>query len=271
MRVSVLVVRKGAFEDLVYLMIKSHNGTPKVLPAIHSTRVEFARSIVKENKLSCLPRKEFDEMSLLFFYYGRPAYCWDGKTAEFIRYPVVFVFSEVESIFAIYPFDTGACCLGRYKKVKIDRDSMDDFRLSNKISDLPGFVSDWWGTNKRYYHSQPLPRKYIRVKNERWKRYADLIYKLWDKNGFSVDGLDRRCHTLEIISNIDAVLDDKLLRVIAPHEFWKESKEFEDIENRWKDRIIGYSPSKIATSGKSAFECINEILESYLSEQKAFG
>jgi hypothetical protein len=98
----------------------------------HSTDAFAFRAIMEQGRFTPTLCPVFKE-SLLYFFYGRPAY--KKNEVESIggsaRSPVIFVFNPtlVRSGLRVHPFDTGAFEGGRYKKWMHPAMRLEDFEM----------------------------------------------------------------------------------------------------------------------------------------------
>jgi hypothetical protein len=132
--------------------LKAVPAHPTQLAWCHTTDAYRLRSIVKAGMLSPTHCPVFRE-DLLYFFYGRPAYRYEGpdSLALAAKAPVVIVCSPnlVDLGTRIFPFDSGAF-EHRYKKWLHSDMTLRDFELACGDDAPSRHVQAFFGTNNDY-------------------------------------------------------------------------------------------------------------------------
>jgi hypothetical protein len=234
------------------------NNPPQLpsLPLTHMTISKTFRQIIDSIKpeLQTKDCKVFKGESLLYFFYGRPAYRINSNGEAFsipADLPVCFLFKPdcLSNYKRIYPFDSGAFFAGLYN-LKKDAKELDDFSLEpDKLKELDDFslepdqstppyvVAAFFGSNKNYYLNQvkkSLDDTFDELDFESIYYYALNSIKL-------PTPFDDRRGTIEIQSdNPINIAVDNLLAVVLPVKFTKDSEITDFVFNKCKAKILHY-------------------------------
>lgn len=161
------------------------------------------REIVSDSK-SCKECEVFHQ-HLVYCFYGRPVYKWEGAEP----YPIFFVLNSesIEEPTAIYPFDSGAFFHGRYEDAYSSNNVRDyclgDTKKGCKAEDVPRVISMIWGTNLNYYNAEPpcgydeLIKKLMQL-TKLDKEYIKMVLERKGKRNY-YKNTDSRAITIEYI------------------------------------------------------------------------
>lgn len=141
----------------------------KPLAWCHNTDAFALRRIIEEGQLAPCACPVFGE-SLLYFFYGRPAYRFNEQGSMRIsgRAPVVIVLDPdiIAEGKRLHPFDTGAFENKRYTEWLHESMQLADFELACPSDAPQRHVSSFFGTNMDYLllkarkPTQPYPGEY---------------------------------------------------------------------------------------------------------------
>lgn len=197
--------------------IKKHPPAGATLPLIHTTDVFSARDIIQKKELEPAQCPVFEE-SLLYFFYGRPAYrAGETKkaTSQLCYMPVCFIFKPeaISSIKRILPFDSGAFEDKKYANYLHHKMNKEDFFLDISLDMAARIVSFFYGSNEKYYSGEvqqlEIPKDEFEVES-----YYQLIS---DRNKTAHDD---RCASIEVqTDSIVKIIRDNILFVALPRIF----------------------------------------------------
>lgn len=197
------------------------------LPIVHNTNSDHFFKILNEGKL--LPQMcDVFSKDLVYFFYGRPAY----KLNTPDNFPpslvgLVLDYSMVDSIYKIFPFDSGAFDKGFYSPYI---ENLEDFCLLENL--INTHIQFFFKNNFKYLKGEIFNRDNIENK------YADKFYNLAKNANEKCD--DRRL-TIEI-SNYKEVklLTDTLKAIILPNYLLEDDSVINFLDNL-DPEVITYS------------------------------
>ncbi len=159
---------------------------------------------------------------LVYCFYGRPVYKWEGAEP----FPIFFVLNgeSIEEPAAIYPFDSGAFFHGRYGKAYSSNNVRDyclgDVNKGCKAEDVPRAISMIWETNLSYYEAEP-PCEYNELITKLMyltkldKEYIKMVLE-WKGKRKYYKNTDSRAITIEYIYK-NVLKLESLLAVYVPN------------------------------------------------------
>lgn len=178
------------------------------------------RQIISDSK-NCKECEVFHQ-HLVYCFYGRPVYKWEGAEP----FPIFFVFSSesIEEPAAIYPFDSGAFFHGRYEDAYSSNNVTDyclgDAKKGYKTEDVPRMISMIWETNLNYYEAE-APCEYGELFKELiWltkfdKEYVKMVLE-WKGKRKYYKNTDSRAMTIEYIYK-NVLKLESLIAVYVPN------------------------------------------------------
>ena len=218
-------------------LVTSHSSMTEELPLIHTSRCEFLPSIISTGTLEPRPCEVFKE-SLLYLFYGRPAYrsTKGTKSGEPIALcPVCFVFKPrtvSRSVHRIYPCDSGAVAHDRLIP-EITAGDLHDLAVAPQIENARRMVSLLFEHNNRYFLGKVVSGKSFDNGSPEGR-----FYSLLQRPG-PADFDDRKSAIeVQLIHRIS--LAEQLLFVVLPKEFLEDPPIRNAIINVWNCDPITY-------------------------------
>lgn len=220
--------------------VKSAAPAEPQLPLVHTCDAFSFRDILDKKELTPAPCDVFSGESLVYFFYGRPAYRpsrTDKATGQLAFMPVSIVL-DPEAITdpkRIAPFDTGAFSAGLFKEHVHPKMSFDEFLLEASM-DMPArLVSKFFESNTCYFHGKPALIKISPTEFEA-KSYKSLIENLGSA------AYDDRASAIEVQAGCSVTLTNKnVLAVVIPGEFMDDPKYQDVLLHEWRANIRTYS------------------------------
>lgn len=207
------------------------------LPLIHTSRCEYLTSIISTGTLEPRPCEVFKE-SLLYLFYGRPAYrsTKGTKSGEPIALcPVCFVFKPrtvSQSLYRIYPCDSGVLAHDRLIP-EITAADLYDLVVDPHIENARRLVSLLFVQNSDYFVG-----KVVSGKSFGTGTVEARFYSLLQRPGPA--DYDDRKSAIEVQVNHGISLAEQLLFVVLPKEFLEEPAIRNAIINVWNCDPIAY-------------------------------
>lgn len=207
--------KRAARRDLAVLVSKTPALEVK-LPLTHLSEAYHLRPIVETGELAPSGCKVFGE-SLVYFFYGRPAY----RVASQIDnngldayWPVCFVLKATAvNPKRIFPFDSGAFQDGRFADY-FHRDMIkEDFELDVDPSTPGRLINLFWPDARSYFDNRPNSDQIFDPFAFEAKSYSELIRSKANAP------FDDRHSAIELQSDDDVTLQDNLHAVILPEDF----------------------------------------------------
>jgi hypothetical protein len=201
------------------------------LPFVHMTRAYAFDEMLDENALQPTHCEVFDE-SLIYLFYGRPAYrAKDGRNARLeFEWPIVFVFDpdKIPQLKRVFPFDTGAFKLKLYEEFFDKRAKIEDFEIETSLEGIRKLVGTFYLDHKEYFKNVPLGRRQFE---------AQGIYEMSRlpgvQGGRSTHGTrDERSSAIEVQVSEPINFVGSLLAVVLP-EPYLDDPEIRDALARW--------------------------------------
>lgn len=211
----------------------------KPLPLLHTCQAYGFRNIAEQSRLLTTPCDVFPD-DLIYFFYGRPAYRTSLDHSA-IRHPafmpivIMLGTDAVRTPKRIAPFDTGAFSAKMFDRFMHPKMCCDDFLLDPKM-DMPSkLVSKFFGTNEKYYHSDPISIDISPIQFE-----AISYYSLISDQSKAL--YDDRKESIEIQTDNDITLSpDNVKLVILPLAFMDVPTIRRAIINEWKADYLTYT------------------------------
>lgn len=243
-------------------LIAAHTGTQEELPLIHTSRCEHVEAIITSNALTPRYCSVFKE-SVLYFFYGRPAYRPSAPApgGDIIPLcPVCFVFKPrtvSTSLCRVFPCDSGAISQGLFDP-HIASSAIAELELDPHIDSARRLVSAFFQTNRDYFVGKV--RTGVSCGScEMATKYYGLI------NAPRVHAFDDRKSAIEIQTHHPASLAGHLLFVVLPNEFLEVPHIRSAILNEWNCDPIGY-PTYNGDSPTSYFSVVREMVHKRFCE-----
>ncbi|NFV78583.1 hypothetical protein [Magnetospirillum aberrantis] len=242
--------------------------TDPPLPLTHTTDLYRFRSILETRTLQPRPCKVFGE-SLLYLFYGRPAYRPNqrvGNTSQNAYRPVCLLLgpSTAPPPRRAYPFDSGAfagCVFERHMHNDMELSSFELFPLPDSARKV---VSTFFGDNRAYYHGQARPDPRLPNFQFEAQSYHSLVA---DKAETPYDG--RRGSVELQMSDEIKLMRQTVLAVALPNDFCDEAAILETIVKDWGADLLPY-PSYHASPAEDV-RGIFDVVAEYLKRNHYFG
>jgi hypothetical protein len=209
------------------------------LPVVHTAEYFHLASIQASNTLRARTCKVFNE-SLLYFFYGRPAYRDASQTIptrDVGFYPICFVFrpgTVSTKAKRVYPFDTGASESGLYEPAIKRAAVLADYPLLAAIESAMKIVRYFFETDEKYMSNKPKSGLLFSSTESNAQSYYDLI------NGGGSPDCDDRCSAVEIQIAEDLDIRNSLMAVALPTCFLEDDNLAKTIMNVWRAQPLTY-------------------------------
>lgn len=227
-------------------LLKGVNVMGTELPLIHITDAYSFTSILAPGKLEPRPCKIFGE-DLVYFFYGRPSYRTKHKGSNYVNanLPVVMIFHPsliCSNIKRVFPFDTGAFCIGLYSDFFHPNSKLEHFEVDPSVEGAQRVVAYFYRDNSEYYYGGS--RKNVEIPSLNFE--AEGIFEMARTSaGGKPDGTfnpDLRSSSVEI--QIDKTVDvtNSLLGLIVPQIFFDDAgakKSISDISPKYLESYSG--------------------------------
>ena len=193
----------------------------KELPLVHATQCKHLNSIATSHLLAPKRCPVFKE-SLLYFFYGRPAYRdTDHHTpARAIPfYPLCFIFrpeTVSKSAKRVFPFDSGAAVKSYYEPAVAASDALLRYAVAPTITSARQIIGAFFETPEDYVRANPKPRLTTTKTDKDARQYHKLI------NGGGHPDCDDRYSATEFSSEKPAKLRGDLMAVVLPLTFFRD-------------------------------------------------
>lgn len=217
------------------------NETPlRPLPLLHTCDAFAFRNIANQSRLVTTPCGVYKNEKLIYFFYGRPSYrtTRDHEAVSNPAFMPIVIMLEKDSVKTpkrIAPFDTGAFSAKLFDKFMHPEMRCDDFLLDPEM-DMPSkLISKFFGTNKKYYHSDPVNIDIPPIQFEVFSYYSMISDR-------SKAPYDDRKGSIEIQTDKNIELNaDNVELVILPLVFMDDSTFRHTILNEWQADYLTYS------------------------------
>jgi hypothetical protein len=235
---------------------------PLALPLAHLTACRWLESIVKAGRLEPRPCKVFSK-DLLYFSYGGVFYRTSKlQTEQATELPVALVFapSVMNSVYQLFPFDSGAHADGRFGPDWTKKLGPVEQRFCINTSDA---LTD---ARRLVYHLFETNPQYLKgiVGDGKHKQNPFPILHEFLTADLSSAGIDHRQRTIEAISKISVELGKNLLWIGLPE--WNTSSVFKELYH-WTAPTVpqfdtysytkNFNPSEIAARlEEKAYEAV---------------
>lgn len=237
------------------------------MPLVHSTDLAGFREIMHTGKLAPTQCPVFKE-DLLYFFYGRPAYRVSSEVAGGLQeaYMPICIIMEPKiaiPVSRIFPFDSGAFQSKLFKRFIPTKFTIDSYQLGTQL-DLPQqVVSAFFGNNENYMsgdvQTTTIPPLELEVSHY-YRLISDTGISFEDEDPFP----DDRRYSIEIQSPDEVPLKEfavskaarrsrkkkslahvvvghKVLAVIMPRAYMRDSSIRGMITKTWKAKILPYN------------------------------
>jgi len=227
--------------------VQKQTMSPGELPMVHTTKYYHLPAIQTSNTLHTATCKVFKE-SLLYFFYGRPAYRDDSQikpTRDVGFYPICFVFRSGiigPKAERVYPFDTGAGQSGLYEPAIQRSVALSDYQLVTAVESARKIVGGFFDTDEKYLSNNPKSGLAFSATEAQAQSYYDLI------NGGGDPECDDRLSAVEIQLRSSIDIRDGIMAVVLPTCFLDDAQLAETILKTWRaepltyDAVIGMRP-----------------------------
>jgi len=235
------------------------------MPLMHTTDLYRFREILRTSTLSPKPCSVFDGDSLLYLFYGRPAYRPNMRTesSSILAYrPVCLILEHdvASSPKRVFPFDSGAYTIGLYNQHVHDEMDISSFEMKPVPESARKVVRSFFGNNKNYYLG--IPNSNLSMPNFAFE--ANAYYNLISEKGKTP--YDDRRASIEIQIKEEIHLSrSNIMAVCMPTSFCDEHEVLNMVTNVWKADILPY-PSYHASPSedvRSIFDAVIRYLEEF--------
>lgn len=220
------MISKSRFE----LYISDFTPSKVILPLVHYTNSFKFRDIVERGGLEAQPCPHFKE-SLLYFFYGRPAYRKISTPLADDSYnPICLILKQqsLKNMRRAFPFDSGAFFDGCFDQHINKSMCIDDFLLSCSIAELSKIVTAFFGNNYNYYLGQ-----YVKDKKFTYNDFeAKALYSILIETGKTVH--DDRGYTIEVQTQLRMNLEKNIDAIVLPYSAFQNAVIQNTILNKWK-------------------------------------
>jgi len=207
------------------------------LPLVHTSRCKFLPELAKNGHIS--PRRcEVFQESLIYLFYGRPAYrSKQGRSAgeSIVLCPVCFVFKPrtvSRNVARVFPCDTGALHKGIFQPHLTAAD-IKELELDPAIESARRYVHFFFKTNGNYFLGKVNRSMSAPNYEATQKLYQLLLSSVPSK-------FDDRKSAVEVQTREKLFLKDQLLYVVLPCEFLDDVNIREAIFEHWNCDPILY-------------------------------
>lgn len=207
------------------------------LPLVHSTDLYRFKKIAQDKSLKATPCSVYGGRSLLYFFYGRPAYRphLKEKTLSARAFaPVCLIFNHelADEAIRIMPFDSGGFHAKMMHPPMHPDMTLEEFELAIRADAPMKLIRVFFETERNYLDARPayLDYPYDNL-------YVDSFYKLIQP-GNNQD-TDDRLSAIELQFDKDITLSNKVSAVILRGPYLDRSGVVSQIEG-WHALAIPY-------------------------------
>ncbi|WP_281190032.1 hypothetical protein [Vibrio diabolicus] len=199
------------------------------LPLIHNCDGYVFRSILESQKIKAFQCDTFVNDSLIYFYYGRPAYRVSkdkNSTSLKSSYPVCIVMSPPANLNPkrMFPLDSGAFAANMFSDFFHQDIEIENLSLKPEIESAGKIVSYFFGSNSNYLKSEPKNIK-VNPLDFEIQSYEELI------SANSKTNYDDRRATIELQYDQSIALSESNVRlIIMPNCFRDDPLVLKKIE-----------------------------------------
>jgi len=237
-----------------------HESAIPILPAVRTVNVNAFGAVTNSGSLEPVECPFYHE-SLLYFFYGKPAYKINRRVDAATRIlgdaAVCFVFdlASMPVLRRSFALDTGAFFGKRYDEFLPNGIVMEDFRLPDGCEWFAKLVTAFFGNNRNYFVGQPKND----VKLPALDRTSE-VYRSMMQTPVSVNFDDRAC-TCELQFNTSISIEkSRLLTIVMPDQL-SEDPEVRKILESWNVKPLPYQMRRSTPGGRT--EVIIERLGDY--------
>ncbi len=234
------------------------------LPIIHTCEAFVFREVLAEQILRTSQCKQFKGDSLLYFFYGRPAYRLSKgevphSNPAFLPVCIMLKPDAAKSPKRIAPFDTGAFSSGLFDDHIHPSMKREDFLLDNNYGMPARLVKLFYGSNSGYINGTPTNISIPPLEFE-----ALSYYRLISQTGKTL--YDDRRATVEIQCDQDIDLKPgNVLLIVLPSIFLDDDQVRTTIVEEWSSDVRTYSMRHCNIS--EYFSAIFTEVELYLKQE----
>jgi hypothetical protein len=144
-------------------LVQSVVAVDDLLPYTHVTDGYAFRGITKSDTLSPEKGSFFNNESLLYLFYGRPAYRKNSNepSVSITSFaPICFLIRPDADLspLRIFPFDSGAFLNGVFRDALHPSMRIEQFALEIDLTIVPKLIKYFFGSNRSYYDGVPIPQ-----------------------------------------------------------------------------------------------------------------
>ncbi len=229
--------------DLIQFL-KEVNPTLKMaLPFFHTCTFNEATEYAEKKKIL---RKVCDVFNkeLVYLFLGKARFIvpYIDATVQFV--PISFVLKPDAKIqiYQIYPFDTGACAIGKYGSV-MGKERIEEvkhkFSLGSELKIAYALITYFFKSLKHYIKESPEIYEGKVIQQIAIDSSAYQLEKINSLYGTTDTNADGRKVTVEVISNDDVDLADNADYVLVPAKNYFTNKKFKEFckNNEVKPKI----------------------------------
>ncbi len=210
------------------------------LPLLHTCDGFGFRDIIGTKKLSPAPCQVFGGETLIYFFYGRPAYRTSAGTIQtsisaFMPVSIVLKNDTINTPKRIAPFDTGAFHEGLFAQHLHPKMKKEDFFVTPSMDMPQRIVNYFFGSNINYYRGNP---RHVDIPSLEFEVscYRSLIGETANMP------FDDRCSAIEVQSEESVELTrDNVLLIVLPAIFLDDSEVKDTICRLWNAQVEAYS------------------------------
>ncbi len=209
--------------------IKDVNAGSGTLPLVHSTDLFRFKKIARDELLKVRSCDVYDGQSLLYFFYGKPAYRLhiEQKTLGARAFaPVCLVFNQTlaDQAIRIMPFDSGAFDAKMTHPPMHPDMALAEFELAIHANAPMKLIKVFFETESNYFDGLPVPVGYEPYDN----LHVDSFYRLIRLGGNR--DFDDRISAIELQLDSNITLTNKVDAVILPGPYLDRPGVAEQIE-----------------------------------------
>lgn len=245
-----------------YLNSKGADPLPDQLPMVHTSRCEWAASLVATPELEARSCSVYGE-DLLYLFYGRPAY--RPKTTGFhdIPYcPMCFILKlnrHSLNLRRVMPVDSGGVSESKFQP-HLDPTQLDHLELDASIESAQKIVQVFYKDNRSYLvgNCQPLS-SFADASDDLVKRYITMLH---DRD---ISRADDRRSAVEFQATGKVSLKDDLQAIVLPECLLDNYVLKRTILEEWNALPITY-PVVAATSPSEYVPVIRDRVMAFYSQ-----
>lgn len=203
---------KSAAKTRLRELVRGAVQSRPTLPYVHSTDVYRFLEIIDSGQIKATPCSVFKGESLVYFFYGRPAYRPnnDEEPTSLSHYlPVCLILKNGADIpiHRIFPFDSGAFAAGMYTNALHRNMKIEDFELAPNNTTPGRLIELFYGNTDNYLQSTPkLNLKFGAMELEAQSYHALISTRLSRTVDNRVSGIEIQTDHTVRASHIEAAI-----------------------------------------------------------------